>query len=164
MVFSIFTDVFVNRAGNLVIHVKKTGQYYIIDDKNRNSIALFQNLLFNSISIAAIVGWFGKLNYLLWVAIALVVYFGYTVYFNRKILPKLQIITGRSTQRRKEIELSKGKIIFVILVSFGISIGLIASLFYEPLKSNVDDAAVILGILLANYLGIKYLVYYIKNR
>jgi|GEM_PF-6538843 len=164
MVFSIFTDVFVNKAGNLVLHVKKTDQYYIIDDKNKNSIALFQNLMFNSISIAAIVGWFGKLNYLLWVAIAFMVYFGYTLYFNKKVLPQLQIIAGRSTQRRKEAEISKGKVIFVILASFGISIGLIVSLLYESLKSTVDDGIVILGIFLANYLGIKYLVYYIKKR
>ncbi|NLZ54637.1 MAG: hypothetical protein GX892_16155, partial [Thermoanaerobacteraceae bacterium] len=90
-------------------------------------------------------------------------YFGYTIYFNKKILPHLQILKGKNAQRKKDEKLSKERIFFIIFVSFGISIGLMASLLYEPLKSTVDDGVVILGIVMASFLGIKYTIHYFKE-
>lgn len=165
MILSLFTEVFTNKAGNYVFHVKKTDQYYLISEKNINSVGMFQNLLFNSISVAIIIGWLAKLSYWLWVVIGLFMYMGFTVYFNKKILPQLPAIKNEKAKRKKEIKFSKGKVMFEIVVFFAISIGLIISLFYEPLNnSKVDDSIVLLGAIVAIVLGIKHIIYYNHNK
>ena len=126
---------------------------------------MFQNLLFNSISVAIIIGWLAKLSYWLWVVIGLFMYMGFTVYFNKKILPQLPAIKNEKAKRKKEIKFSKGKVMFEIVVFFAISIGLIISLFYEPLNnSKVDDSIVLLGAVVAIVLGIKHIIYYNHNK
>ena len=89
----------------------------------------------------------------------------FTVYFNKKILPQLPAIKNEKAKRKKEIKFSKGKVMFEIVVFFAISIGLIISLFYEPLNnSKVDDSIVLLGAVVAIVLGIKHIIYYNHNK
>jgi hypothetical protein len=165
MVLSILTEVFPNNLGKPILHIKRAEKYYFVDDKNMSIVSFFENLLLNSISFAIVIGWIAKLKYLQWGLISIVLYIGFTIFFNAKILPKLSVVSDKKAQKKQKTEFSKGRAILVILASFVIALGLVASLVYEPLHSStVDDKVVMAGALIAAFIGLKYASYYIKNR
>jgi hypothetical protein len=165
MVLSILTEVFPNNLGKPILHIKRAEKCYFVDDKNMSIVSFFENLLLNSISLAIVIGWLAKLKYLQCGLIALVLYIGFTIFFNTKILPKLSVVSDKKSQKKQKIEFSKERAILVILASFVIAAGLAASLVYEPLHSStVDDKVVMAGALIAAFIGVKYAGYYIKNR
>lgn len=136
-------EIFQDKRNRKLMHIKHTEMYYQVHESDEKYVTLLKNNIINAVSIAAIIGYFLKLNPLWWFLIMGLVYGAYLLLFNKKILPRFSIVKNKRIEKKQEKESSSKYILFLGIGFFVIGLGLILCIVFEQVTSNFEMYMVI---------------------
>lgn len=163
MVVGIQTQLFADKKNRQIFYIKKTGNYYVLKNKEEFYVKLLQNNIVNAISISVILGLFLHLDYIWYIAIAIALYIAYLIFFNLKVMANLSPIKAKHIERNaKPVNEKKQMLLQGIGLPF-VGIALMICLLTGQVQDEMTKMVVLLCILMSFMFGLKTLVQLVRK-
>ncbi|MEG0034672.1 MAG: hypothetical protein RR734_03770 [Bacilli bacterium] len=136
----------------------KNDKYYQLDNKNEKFAIMFKNCILNSVSLCILVGYFLNLSYILWIVIGLSIYITYTVFFNYKILPSLNLIKMKHIKVLDEKKVTNNQSLLMSLGFIVVGLGLIFCIISGEVLGKTNKIVVTIFSFFSLAMGIKQIL------
>ncbi len=162
MIFGGSVDFVEDTKKRRLLFLRKEGVYYLVEKKQEKYVLFLKNNIINAASVGAMTGYFLKLPYIIWGAIALVFYVSYLILFNTKIFP------GFEKLREKKIKVvppseTKGRMLMFSLGFLAVGAGLLLCIPLTQVEGSIDSGAVVVCGAFSIIMGLRYLTAYQKS-
>ncbi len=157
MIFGRQIELVQDVRGRKLLHLKKDDTFYFMEKKQETYANLFKNNVINSVSIGVMIGYFIKLPYWVWAAIALVVYVSYLLMFNKKIFPGYKKVVEKKPVKIAPPTESEAKVRFFSIgfIVIGVLLMLCVPLGWSD--GSIPDIVVIGAGIFAVIMGLGYM-------
>lgn len=163
MVVGIQTQLFADKKNRQIFYIKKTGNYYVLKNKEEFYVKLLQNNIVNAISISVILGLFLHLDYIWYISIAIVLYIAYLIFFNLKVMANLSPIKAKHIERNSKPVNEKKQMLLQGIALPLVGIALIICLLTGQVQDEMTKMVVLLCILMSFMFGLKTLVQLVRK-
>lgn len=163
MIVGIQTEMFHDKRGHRVLHIKKKEQYYQLGGNDEFKVKLLQNNSMNAISISVILGVLLQWHWALYVAVAIVVYIAYLLYFNRKVLPRLSVLKSKRIERDEAKREDSRQMLTQAIVFPILAAGLLYCLWSDQVEGQMLTAIVWIVIVLSLLIGGKAIFFCLRR-
>lgn len=157
MIFGRDIELVQDTRGRKLLHLKKENTFYAMEKRQETYANLFKNNIINAVSLGVMIGYFIRLPYWAWAAIAVVVYVTYLITFNKKIFPGY-----RRLEEKKAIKItppteseSKVRAFSLAFIAVGLLLMLCVPMGWSD--GSIPDGVVIACGIFAVIMGIGYM-------
>lgn len=157
MIFGRHIELVQDTRGRKLLHLKKDDTFYFMEKKQETYASLFKNNVINAVSIGVMIGYFIKLPYWVWAAIALVVYVTYLITFNKKIFPGYKKVVEKKPVKIAPPTESEGKVRFFSIAFIVIGVLLMICVPMGWSDGSIPDGVVIACGIFAVIMGVGYM-------